>query len=472
MAVQANPYLVITDGTVSVTIQDGSGGATNFPLVRDGWAPAIAGLRTSALSGQTPYEDVVEQMTIEINGSTAANALANLVTLRKLLEQAERWYRGENETAVLVKFAPHGSTVSSTAAPLQAAILGGGLGSGDPGVKLAPQWDEVGRNYVIPNVLVTFTRRGLWLHTTTEAHSPSAANNGELVTFSLTARDVVGPTKLALTNYGYGKSTGKRYHGGFVLLAERVGGSASIVITAAEGATATAYTSVAPSGSTNPRDTNVLRYTPTATTEAFSGALAPSLPAGTNLVAIFANVRPSSTVTFKIKARLNSLIYNQETPLVTIPANVTQYPKWVFLGIVAKYGAVDSLYLAITADAASSNLDIDTIVVCDARATQVLGLPGPGDNEVNFIDTAGTLTIDPSLLDYPTPLAQAGTYPVPYMGDAALMTKGATLYGLLLATGGGTGVNGDEYRQANTGSDVVLQNTWTATRSTAYLVPQ
>ena len=85
MAVQTYPYLVITDGTTTVTLLDGSNGATNFPLKRDGWAPAIAGLRTSPLAGQTPYEDVTEQMLIEINGSTAANALANLVTLRKLL---------------------------------------------------------------------------------------------------------------------------------------------------------------------------------------------------------------------------------------------------------------------------------------------------------------------------------------------------------------------------------------------------
>ncbi len=59
-----------------------------------------------------------------------------------------------------------------------------------------------------------------------------------------------------------------------------------------------------------------------------------------------------------------------------------------------------------------------------------------------------------------------------YNGDAIFMTKAATVYGMLLATGGGTGATGQEYRQADTTTDTVLQNTWTLLRRPAYVVPQ
>ena len=474
MAVQANPYLVFTDGTTTVTVQDGSGGATNYPLVRRGWAPAIAGLRASPLAGQTPYDDVTEQMTIEVNGPTAANALANLATLMKLLEQAARWYRGENETAVLVKFAPHGSTVSSTAAPLQAAILGGAAGPSDPGLRLTPEWDEVGRNYVIRNVVVSFTRRGLWLHTTTEANSPAAANNGELVTFTLTARDVKCPTKLAFTNFAQGWGAGERFSAPFVLVGDAVGGSAPIAIVNAEGGTATAYTSVNPS--LNARNTNVLRFTPTNTSERQSGALLPSLPSTTRLVAIFANVLPSTTVTFKVRARIDSVLQAQYTPYVVIPTDANQSAHWIFLGIVPISGAINNAYLFITADAASSSLDIDTLVFADAEAVQVVGCdsadnPSGGGNY--FAVVTGTGTIDHRLLTKPTPSFVDGSTPMLAKGDLTIMTKAASVYAVLLGTGGGSTASKGygNFRQSDT-SDNVLQNTWTATRSTAYLVPQ
>lgn len=474
MAVQTYPYLVITDGTTTCTLLDGSNGATNFPLKRDGWAPAIAGLRTSPLAGQTPYEDVTEQMLIEINGSTAANALANLVTLRKLLEQAERWYRGENETAVLVKFAPQGSTVSATATPLQAAVLGGGLGAGDPGVKLAPQWDEVGRNYVIPNVRLTFTRRGLWLHTTTEASTPSAADNGELVTFTLTARDVKSPCKVEITNLVSGQGPTEYAAGGFLLLAEPVGGSAPIAIVNAEGGTATGYTSVA--GGLNARNTNVLRYTPTGTTEVGSGGVTPSMPTTTRLMAIYANIRPSATVAFTIRMRVDSKVYYQYTPYVTIAADAQQVPRWWFLGVVAIQGALSNAAFYITAASASSSIDIDTVVYCDAEATQVVALvqpPAPSASANPIRINTGTATFDHRLLTSPAPSVKNGnSVSLPYTGDAVFVNKAAALYGVLLLTGGGTSSTGQEYRQANTSTDALLQNTWTVTRSTGYLVPQ
>lgn len=466
MATQAYPYMVLTDGTITVTIQPGDGSTGNYPLVRDGWAPAVAGLRASPLTGYTPYEDVVETFTIEINGTTATLALGRLATLTKLLDQAARWYRGENVAAVLLKIAPHGSTISSTAAPLQVAILGGS-------VKAPPRWDEVGRNFVIPNVEVSVIRRGLWLAAEESAGSGSVSNGAAAgFTFAAGAQSFDSPMKLTITNYGYGRTSGMRYHGGFILIGEPVGGSSPITISNAKDGASGAFTSTAPAGSTHPLATNVLRYTPVGTTEATSGVITPSLPQTTNLVAVFANIRPSATVSFTVRVRIDSFIYNAYTPYVTIAANATQYPKWYFIGVVAKSSSKSDVYLHVTASAASSSLDIDTIVLCDARAVQVLALPGLGDSDPNSVDTLNTLVIDPALLTYSQPTSLMGGTPVPYLGAAVLSTRAATAYGLALLTGGGTTANGDEYRLCDTTTDAVLSNTWTLARRPAYVVPQ
>lgn len=475
------PYLVITDGTDTVAFQDGAGGDTDYPLLRQAWVPQAAGLRRSQLGGRTPYEDCVEELLIGVRGGNAAVAFANLAKLARLLEQAERWARGENVSAVVVKFCPKGARVTTLSNPLQAAILGRADGDETAGVALTGEWNAAGTHYVIPAVRVRFARRGQWLLSDEDTNTPSAADNGNLVTFAMAgAVDIASPTRLAITNFGFNKDGSTRYHGGFVLLGEPVGGSAPIVITAAEGATATAYTSETDAGK-NPRNTNVLRYTPTGTTEAVSGALTAALPKETTLVAVFANIRPSATVAFKVRAQLDSELYNQYTPLVDIPANATAYPLWVFLGLVPKKNNTThapSLYLRITAAAASSSLDIDTIVTCDARAVQVLALVGPGDDDADATLMSGILNINHSLLTAPQPnvhsdfVLPAYKFPVPYKGDAVFATRSATLYGLLLATGGGDGTDGNEWRQANEADDSVWSNTWTAARRTAYLVPQ
>src|SRR6266536_4943306 len=118
MAVNAFPYLVITDGTDTVTIQDGAGGLTSYALVADTWAPATATRRVSALGGQLSYTDIAEELELTIRGADTATAYDNLQKLTRLLDKADRWSGDENVSPVLIKFAPQGSTVASTSQPL------------------------------------------------------------------------------------------------------------------------------------------------------------------------------------------------------------------------------------------------------------------------------------------------------------------------------------------------------------------
>src|SRR4051812_30642710 len=104
MAVQPYLYLVLTDGTTTVTFSDGANGSTNYPPQAGGWAPNVAALNQSLLGGRGPYTDVVEEITINVRGATAALCYSNLDALVRLLDQADRWWlRAENISPVLLK---------------------------------------------------------------------------------------------------------------------------------------------------------------------------------------------------------------------------------------------------------------------------------------------------------------------------------------------------------------------------------
>src|ERR1041385_8873437 len=111
MAVQPNLYLALSDGTTTVTLSDGSGGLTKYPPIQAGWGPNAGALDQSLLGGRGPYTDGVETITINIRDTTAALCYTRLDTLARLLDQADRWWmRAEAVSAVVLKWAPQGST--------------------------------------------------------------------------------------------------------------------------------------------------------------------------------------------------------------------------------------------------------------------------------------------------------------------------------------------------------------------------
>ncbi len=689
MAVQTYPYMAITDSSTTVTIQNGLGTITNYQLVRETFIPRLPRRRKSKLAGRERYEEVIQELELNITGADAATALANLETLKRLLDQAEDWSGGVNVNAVLFKFSPAGSTISSTTAPLQTTILERADGDQTDDMLLNPKWDTVAFNYLIPNVVVRFRCQGLlkessetdsnaefqtglisgwkmdeasgnaldavgtndltdinsvgtaagkigtsrqfnsassrnfshadnadlrtgnidflfsaqvyldskpaapmtilskgtaatvagreyflsWQNTSdrfafsvgdgvtlttatannfgapaigawyfivayhdsvnnvvgirvnngtanTAAHTPGAQvtagafrigsnegpgnywdgridevyffkrilsdaeqtafynsgagktypkeYNGDLVTIGMgNAVALPSPTRLSVTNFGYGASAGGRFYNSLILLAEA---ATDIQIVNAETGAGGAFTSVDGSAK-NARNTNILRYTAADTNEATSATLgAPAIPNAANLLAVYANVRPSASVGFQLRARVDSDIYNAYTPWAKVPAySGILHPYWVCLGFVPKKNAITAMYLGVKATAAAGVVDIDTVVVCDARTVQVIELDGPSDTENVSAVGAATLEVNHNLLSLPTPTAIVGTRPVTPNGDLVLMTKAATLYALLLSTGDNKNLSGDRWRQTDV---TVLRNTWTAYRRTAYLTPQ
>jgi len=238
----------------------------------------------------------------------------------------------------------------------------------------------------------------------------------------------------------------------------------------AEGLASGTYTSVNDAAA-NARNTNVLRYTPGTTVEIYSASSgAITLPTATDLIAVFANVRHSTTTDFSFRIRIDSDIYNQFTPPVKIIHQAAVWPRWYFCGFVAKKNAIVDMYVASIASAASSFFDIDTIVLADARLVHIIGLPGASETELNSLIALATLDVNHARLTLPQPTALAGTRPIQH-DELIFYTKAQALYPLLLETGGLNESVGNKWRQHATADGVQL-NTWTVYRRTAYLIPQ
>lgn len=163
------PYLEFLGGFApEIPIADGSGNTGTFPMVRAAWSPAVASWRRSFLGNQPPYEDVVEEFRVNIRGTTAAEVMANVRRLNQTLDTAEQWYANELVApSVRLLYAPQGSTISSTADPLQALVIGRAVGN-ETNLNLTERFNDIGLYREINDVRVRFWRRGPWIASGTQ----------------------------------------------------------------------------------------------------------------------------------------------------------------------------------------------------------------------------------------------------------------------------------------------------------------
>lgn len=453
-------YLAISDGTTTCTIADGSGGAVYYKLAYGKWAPRVAKLRQDTLGGRGPYTDETEEMLLNIHGATAADAYAKLQTLMQLIDQVKRWKRGETgATAVLLKYSPANATISSAASPLQATLLDGDV--------VLPGHFNAGDS-VITGVKLTVKRLGEWLHTT-DSKASAATSNGDKASVAMTgAITWPGPTKIQVEGVvSQAQGVDTRH---YLALADTVNG---ISIFNAEDAASSAPWSSVNESAQYARNTNVLRYTPADTSEHESGAInialagANALPDG--LMAIYACVRNNSSTgtTFRIRIRCSSRLYTSvyTTPKV-IGAIAT--PRWVCLGLISAE-QWSNAYINIAASAAADSLDIDTLVfVSQAVNTAVVSFTL--SNGSGAAASGDMLEIDHKLLTAIAPKITTNAVIAvtqAYDSDAVVALKAATVYALVMATGGASSLN--RWRQE--ASAAVNTNVITLVRHTAYLTP-
>lgn len=470
MAVQPYPYLEMTDGTTTVTYADGSGGQTNWPPLREGWAPAIAMLRRSELGGVGPYDEVAEELEHNIRGATTAAALANLAAESRLLDQAERWWlRGEDVTPVLIKYAPQGSTIASTAAPLQTVVLGRAL-EDETNLNLSSRFNDVGMLREIQDVKARFLRRGRWLLAQESASSSGVTKPGvQTCTFASSAAEL---SPLTLEISGFTAGSADMQQGASMLLWAPA--AADLTFLEAEGLVSGDFTSVAEATA---RGNNILRFTPTTTGVATtSQVVSAGIPTSVQRVDVYAMVRNNDTTkTYQIRARMFPLHSGNtndivDGPWVPIDGALT-WARPIALGSFTTLSGWDVCFLEVIASATGGTLDIDYLVFQNRDQPLASGAAAIRVNSSTGYPGAYTLVLDDGALTWPTPTlyhkatGQTNKY-LSYQGDIAANQIGSTVAAVWMSS------SGTKFGQRNNADSNFVTTTITARRRPAYRSPQ
>lgn len=203
--------LKLTDGTTTLDLNDGVN--YGIPYDRQSWTPAVSKRKWSGLGGWV-YQDVEERIPLHIRGATGADALGNLDALINLLDQAERWWLGEDVACVRLLYKPHNSNLSD---PVEAEVLGP-VGSTTPWLQLSPYLHDAA-NHELPEIELRVMRRGDWLG---DVDTPATDAGGQPSVLEITfAEDVplYSPLSIDLANIGYENQDGLVIPNGVIFLA-------------------------------------------------------------------------------------------------------------------------------------------------------------------------------------------------------------------------------------------------------------
>lgn len=477
----APPFLRITDGTTVITIQDGAGGATNYPLERGSWAPAVAPRRRSAIGGAPPVDDVAEELRLAVTDTTAAGVYAKIQALNDLLDQAEVWSYGDNASPVLLQYSPGDSTVSSSANPLQAAIIGRAPDDESRAMVLPEAFSDGAITKYMASITVRFWRRGQLLRATDTANA--SGTSSAKISITLTSHGRLSPVVLSTDNLSQ-SATKSLIQGSYLITTAEA--AAIDVQNAASAVIPSNMTAAASSMATFPAGGgNILRTT--ASPAQFR--LGPATALRTRKLAVFAMVcQTVAGDTWQIIPRFTpdslsaSLQQQQYLPPVVISAG-TVVPFPLFLGLVTPGFDLRVCYFDITRLSGSGQLEFDIVVfvATDDLACTILAI---GDSlTAGAIDRRGfgavsnSLVIDHQLLTKPDPKVvhrdnTAAFYDIGLStrGNPMVMQRGANLTLLWLAGAQSNAAN--HWRVPNSGVSAAQSNTWTVTRSRAYLAPE
>jgi hypothetical protein len=158
------------------------------------YTPTVSMLQTGLIGEGDPYKNQIEELIINVYGSTPAAAVTNLKKLVNKIEQAEKWAAGESlvsNPAVIFSYTPQDSGQA-----WQAAVYGSPEGA-DSLLQLQPAFNRDLQAYVIKDVTLLIDRRGAWLGAT-QTDDLTAAPAGSPMEVQLTGRDHLSPTKLRI----------------------------------------------------------------------------------------------------------------------------------------------------------------------------------------------------------------------------------------------------------------------------------
>ena len=448
--------LKISDGTTTVDFASSTSG---YSVTR--WNPAVAKRRDDLLGGRGPYEDTVEEMELTIH---AADAMTKLKTLQGLLEQSQRWARGEPVSAVLLHYQPE-----STSTEYKATILGA-AGSGDM-VQLPRNFLMTPVMDYIDPVTIRFRRLGLWLGASVTATS-SAAEHPTTLTINLTtSAPFESPVVLKLASAA---RSDKGVIPSYILMASGATTTEAakrlVVVDAEELSLGSDFTTAADSTS-KARGGVLYRFQPTSTSWQHGGSetVYSSSDNGARRWGVFLNYRNNSTAAgYQVKMRMD----NVYTPVLTVPEG-TSLPTWAYLGSTARTIPLQTIDLYVKASAASGSIDFDSIVLLamDSEATARVVAPVQNEIATTLVYPPQPAYIDHQLLSRPSAKVWVGIgigVAQGYRGDATLMMRGAAVACAWL----GAGETTSTYWRVTDTAGTVISSAFTATRLEGRLTPE
>lgn len=323
------------------------------------WSPAVATRRANILGGRGPYADVVETMRIFIGG---ADVLSKLTTLTQLMEQAERWSKGEDVNPVILQIQ------ATSTSPLLEAIIHGPPAPGEPTIELPGNFADAPVLSAIDNLTLQFKRSGLWLKLNYSPTTSSSAANPSALTVTLpTAPSADSPYDISLTNMPWSESV---VWNSYVLAtsADTAANAAKkLFIIEAESMALGIGTPSSVSDTTNKaRGDSVLRFTFASAGNLDSNPVDVSATAHTSIRrwSLFASCRTNSTTTsFQVKVGIGSdSRYSWGRPVTVAADQNDGNPFWLYLGQVALPSRLKQVALNVVSDG-SGTIDFDSLAI-------------------------------------------------------------------------------------------------------------
>lgn len=423
MATTTEPYLEITDTVTSCKIMDNTlttvaqKRVMPYRLSYDTWAPKIA-QRNKGPFG-LPYLPVLEEMIIDVCGSTAADAMTKLQTLNTLIDQGERWFNNEIVLPVFIRYQPKGSTKTTY---MKDVIIGRGMGDQSDLMGLSSNFNIVGENYWITGIRVKFWRRnGVWLCESEAQSVSTVAQPGPItVTWSdfapvLSPIDIqIGPNVDAAGDVdGFLVVTHDNRYLSFI---------AGTALTSSSTGTATADASKLPT------NTNVMRFTVSLANPDFGVAdISAAAMKECEYVAVYVKVRNnSSTVDCYMWLELGGVSAQPTPETQEVKIARSSGTIAVFLGIFPTRGrdfVADEILIRMRVLSGSITIDIDEVMVVGInRSTNVLAYSSTlgvlGASSGNYI--LSRLLVEPQgILGYGAP---PNDLPMGYTGSIYCFT--------------------------------------------------
>lgn len=146
-------YLKITDDITTLDLTWNQQASTSY-LLRS-WPTAIAALNPNELG--FAYAAVEEDITIDILGDSVSAVNGALLALTQLLDQADRWWRGDFVDPVYLDYWPdEGASIWRT------MVLGRARRNETSGVSVAATYQKDAQMWAIQNIRVRLRREGIW----------------------------------------------------------------------------------------------------------------------------------------------------------------------------------------------------------------------------------------------------------------------------------------------------------------------